>query len=108
MKNKFLIKDTHKYGKGVFANRDIKKGEIIHILRGERLDINDIVERITSGKENLDDPFQMGRRTYFDLDKLSRTFNHSCDPNTGIRKKSEMFALRDIKKGEQLTYDYSL
>jgi len=105
---KLIVKDTHKYGKGVFAGKDIKKGEIIHVLDGKKLDLNDVVEIINSGKENLDDIFQIGRRTYIDLDELSRTFNHSCDPNGGIRKTSEMFAMRDIKKGEQLTYDYSL
>lgn len=109
MKNKKIItKDTGKYGKGVFAVENIKRGEVIHILNGKKLDLNDIVERVNSGKENIDDPFQIGKRTYIDLDEFSRTFNHSCDPTGGIRKKSELFALRDIKRGEQITYDYSL
>jgi hypothetical protein len=50
---------------------------------------------------------QIGKSFYIDLDYLSRAFNHSCDPNAGIRKISELFALRDIKKGEEITYDYS-
>ena len=101
------IRDTKKYGKGVFAGEDIKKREIIHILSGERMDLMELVEKINSDTENIDDPLQIGRRTYIDLDKISRTFNHSCNPTAGIRKVSEMFALRDIKKGEEITYDYS-
>lgn len=109
MKNKlFTIKDTRKYGNGVYADKDIKKGEIIHVLSGKRLDTFDVVSRVLRGKENIDDIFQIGKRTYIDLDALSRTFNHSCNPTGGIRKTSELFALRDIKKGEELTYDYSL
>lgn len=108
MIQKIKIKDTGKYGKGVFAKENIKRGEIVHILKGEIFDIKDFADRVNSGKEYIDDPFQIGRRTYIDLDELSRTFNHSCNPNGGIRKNSELFALRDIKKGEEITYDYSL
>jgi uncharacterized protein len=105
---KLITKDTGKYGKGVFAREDIKKGEILHVLNGKKLDLNDVVDKVLSGKEAEDDPLQTGRRTYIDLDEFSRTFNHSCNPNGGIRKISELFALRDIKSGEQITYDYSL
>lgn len=108
IKPKLVVKDTEKYGRGVFAGEDIRKEQIIHILSGKKMDVVELVKKVNSEKEKIDDPFQIGKRTYIDLDKLSRTFNHSCDPNTGIRKQSEMFALRDIEKGEELTYDYSL
>lgn len=71
------------------------------------MDVFDLVARVNSGKERANDPLQVGRRTYIDLDDVSRTFNHSCDPSLGIRKNSELFALRYISKGEQLTFDYS-
>ncbi len=93
---------------GVFALSDIKKGSIIYVLSGKKMDVNDFAKKVISGKEALDDPFQIGKRTYIDLDKFSRLFNHSCDPNGGIRKTSELFAIKDIKKGDEITYDYSL
>jgi SET domain-containing protein len=38
--------------------------------------------------------------------------NHSCDPNVFIKHetiaRSKFYAMRDIKKGEQLTYDYGV
>lgn len=105
---RLAIQNTSKYGKGVFAIKDIKKGEVVWILAGRRMDIKDLVNKVNKGNELIDDPFQIGRRTYLDLDNVSRTFNHSCDPTCGIRKNSEMFALRDIHKGEEITYDYSL
>lgn len=104
---KLVIKSTKKYGNGVFATEEIKKGEVIHVLSGYRMDSVEMAKRVNSKKEYIDDPFQIGKRTYIDLNEFSRTFNHSCDPNGGIRKRSELFALRDIKKGEEITYDYS-
>ena len=77
-------------------------------MSGERLDALKMLNKVTSEEENIDDPFQIGKRTYLDLDEKSRTFNHSCNPNAGIRKNCEMFALREIKEGEEITYDYSL
>lgn len=105
---RLVVKDTGTYGKGVYAGKDIAKGEVIHTLSGKRMSLSQVVDKINTGKENMDDPFQIGRRTYIDLDELSRTFNHSCDPNGGIRNVSELFALRDIPEGEQITYDYSM
>ena len=38
--------------------------------------------------------------------------NHSCDPNIIIKHetiaRSKFYAMKDIKKGEQLTYDYGV
>lgn len=104
---KLEIRDTKKYGKGVFAKENIKKGTIVHILSGPTMTTKRFAEMVNSGKENIDDPLQVGKRTYINLDRLSDSFNHSCDPNTGIRKRSEMFALKNILKDEQITFDYS-
>lgn len=108
MHKKFLIKNTRKYGKGVFAARDILKKEVIHVFTGETVSVHDIVDRVNTGHENIDDPLQVGKKTYIDLDDISRSFNHSCNPNAALRKRSELFALRDILKGEEITFDYSL
>ncbi len=108
MRRLFAIRETGKYGKGAFAVRKITKGEVIHAFNGETLDYRDLVERVNSGKENIDDPLQVGKRTYIDLDRVSRTFNHSCEPNAAFRKRSELFAIRDILNDEEITFDYSL
>lgn len=104
---KFTIQNTKKYGRGIFASKDINRGEVIHILQGEKLDVMDFVNHINTGCGHPNDPLQVGRRTYLALDIPSLIFNHSCDPNAGIRKRSELFALRDIAKGQEITYDYS-
>ena len=102
-----VIKETTNCGVGVYAVDNIKMGEVIHILNGETISLKEVVNKINSGVEYIDDPLQVGKRTYIDLDKFSRSFNHSCKPNAGIRKRSELFALVDINNGQEITYDYS-
>lgn len=104
---KFQIKKANRKGKGVFAKKSFKCGELVHILSGNRLHSNKIDLVIEAGQETCDDPLQISRKMYIDLDELSRTFNHSCDPNTGIRQETKLFAIRDIIVGEEVTYDYS-
>lgn len=104
---KFKIQDTGKYGLGVFAGEDIKKGETIKVFDGEVIDFAETEERIKEGDENRTDTLQVGLELDMDLNEESRSFNHSCDPNAGFRGISELIAMRDIKKGEEITYDYS-
>ena len=53
-------------------------------------------------------------KSFNDLDgdfkfNIARLINHSCDPNCevyGSGLKVWVYAIKDIKKGEELTYDY--
>lgn len=36
-----------------------------------------------------------------------RFTNHSCDPNAGFKTPRRVYARRNIKKGEEVTIDYS-
>ena len=58
-------------------------------------------------KLRRDNPLQIGRNSYMILDALPVCINHSCAPNAGIRTTNTLVALRSIKKGEELTFDYS-
>ncbi len=35
-------------------------------------------------------------------------FNHSCNPNVGVRGEITFVAMRNIKPGEELTIDYAM
>jgi len=94
-------------GYGVFAKKNIKKGTLIITLKGEICSSEEISRRIKNKVERPADPLQIDASTYLDLNEISRTFNHSCNPNAFIRGKNELVALRDIKKDEEITYDYS-
>jgi hypothetical protein len=106
--NKLLIKKTKKCGNGLFTTTELKKGQVIMVLGGRRMDVKNVWKEIMSGKIHVDYPLQIGLRTHLILDKLSSSINHSCEPNAALRKNSELFALRDIHPGEEITYDYSL
>lgn len=102
------LKDTGRYGQGVFTKEKIEKNQTIFVLRGETISLTECWRRITNGMERSDDPLQIDKNLYLDLDGISQAFNHSCEPNAGIRGISELFALRDIQPGEEITYDYSV
>lgn len=105
--NKFEVGDTEKCGKGMFATEDIAKGEKIYFFDGKIFTLDGINKRVSDGDECIDDPLQIDDDAFLDLDEISRMFNHSCDPNAGFRGRSELFAIKDIEKGEEIVYDYS-
>jgi len=105
---KLIIKDTARYGMGAYAGENIKKGQVIKVLSGEIVSFEECIRRIRQRKEAQTDSLQIELEKDLDMDELSRTFNHNCNPNAGLRKISELFALRNIKKGEEITYDYSV
>jgi len=104
---KFFVTNTKTYGIGVYAKKDIKKGEEIWVLTGQRIGEIDCDAMIARGELNNDDPLQISHDEYYILDDISHAFNHSCDPNSALRGESTLFAIRDIKKGEEIVYDYS-
>ncbi|MGC9031639.1 MAG: SET domain-containing protein [Minisyncoccia bacterium] len=101
------IKKSKIAGNGVFATKKIKKGKTIIFLNGEICSSLEISKRIIKNEEAPSDPLQIDEKTYIDLNEISRTFNHSCSPNAFIKGKNELVALKDISKGEEITYDYS-
>ncbi|MEI7719895.1 MAG: SET domain-containing protein [bacterium] len=103
---KLVIKKT-KTGKGVFAGQQIKKGESIRAMSGQRLSWGKVEPLVLSGALNVDDPFQVGENSFMVLDPEPRYFNHSCEPNAGVGEGSVLVALQDITKGEEIFFDYS-
>jgi hypothetical protein len=104
---KMTIKNAGKCGKGVFALEKIKKNRLITKMLGERLGLQECWHRIDSEDETLTDAFQIDNEIYLDLKEPFRFFNHSCEPNAGIINENDLVAIRDIKRGEEITFDYS-
>lgn len=103
----FVIRDSDIQGSGVFAKKAFRKGKGVYMLKGKAVHGKAVDRLVDAGKLRADDAFQVGTDTYLVLEPLSMAFNHSCNPNMGVRAKSGLFALRDIAIGEELTYDYS-
>jgi len=104
------------HGKGVFALTDIKKGEIIIEYVGEVITWKEALKR------HPHDPQDPNHTFYFHIDKKhvidalyggnsSRWINHSCKPNCRPDENDGrvfITARKDIKAGEELSYDYGL
>jgi len=103
-----VISDSILGGKGSFAPIDIKIGTKIITFEGERVSKDEIDRRIDeTGEENEDDPLQIGDNEFLDLSNNAIFINHSCDPNAAFKGEVDLIAIRDIKKGEEITFDYS-
>ena len=107
MEQKLIVKESSINGLGVFTSKDIQEGETICFMNGSEMSVEDVIRMYDSGEEREGDPFQIDSRIYINLAEPYVYINHSCEPNGGIRGKNELIALRDIEKGEEITYDYS-
>jgi SET domain-containing protein len=88
---------------GVFANRDIAPGEVILRIDGPLIDFAETKRR--GPRECM--AIQIGNDRYIDTQPPGVLVNHSCNPNAGIRGNKYLIALREIRKGEEIRYDYS-
>lgn len=95
-------------GKAVFANRDIKKGDFLIEFKGEKFKLSEIPKIVTPEDDRY---VQVGRDLYFGpTGNFDDYTNHSCDPNCGLffeKGHINLRAIRDIKKDEEITWDYS-
>lgn len=102
-------------GRGAFALRDIRKGERLIEYVGERISHPVADERYddASMKNHHTFLFSVSSRTVIDASKggnESRFINHSCDPNCEaeiVNRRVWISAIRNIKQGEELAYDYA-
>ncbi|PZN27738.1 MAG: SET domain-containing protein-lysine N-methyltransferase, partial [Proteobacteria bacterium] len=104
------------HGYGVYAVAPIKKGTRIIEYVGERISHAEADRRYELKGEDDGHTFLfvVSNRTVIDAThggNDARFINHSCDPNCEtVVENSRVFidAIRDIKPGEELGYDYQL
>ena len=104
------------HGKGVFALQDLAEGETIIEYVGEIISWDEAQDR------HPHDPSDPNHTFYFHVNEdrvidalyggnSSRWINHSCGPNCEADEENDRIfikALRNIKAGEELNYDYGL
>lgn len=103
--NSVEVKQSAKHGKGLFATRDFSIGEVVVPWENVRTLTNEEVQKLPSAEKEYISAVEHGR--YVHYGEPERYMNHSCEPNTKA-KDSANVAIRDIKKGEEITTDYEL
>ena len=108
----YKIKKSNIDKKGLYAGQDIKDRTKIIEYKGKILTKKQVEENSKFDNEKAIYLFNINKK--YDLDgdfkyNTARLINHSCNPNcevSGTGLKVWVYAIRDIKKGEELTYDY--
>jgi SET domain-containing protein len=96
-------------GLGLFATRPIKKHTRIAEYKGPILNHEDALKAEARGNRYL---YEVSKERTIDgaaRNNIARYFNHSCNPNAeSIIWRARVFVktLRNIKPGEEITYDY--
>jgi SET domain-containing protein len=96
-------------GRGLFTGVPIRARQKVGEYEGERIGLRE-ARRRAKGRKIV--AIVELERFALDAAGMSRGFryiNHSCDPNTFFRctpERAEVYALRDIRNGEELTCDY--
>jgi len=90
----YTVRDSGIHGKGLFATIDIVEGDIIGSIE---------YKPVTE-----DGPYVLwvDQNTGIQVDCELKYINHSASPNACYCEDLDVVALRDIKKGEEITHDY--
>ena len=110
------VKQSKIHGKGAFAKCDIKAGDRLIEYTGRRMTFDEAMENMPH------DPNEPNHTFLFTLEggnvieayyggNESMWINHSCAPNLEaqeVKGRVWLHALRDIRKGEELYFDYAL
>jgi hypothetical protein len=103
------------HGKGVFATKKIKKGKKIIEYTGKVITWEEANRRFNNKNAH-------SHTMFFGIDEdhvidgndggnEARFINHSCTPNCKTKNKNGrifVYSKKDIKKGQELFYDYKL
>ena len=111
LSKKCLVRESCVGGKGVFANADIKKTEMIALWGGKIYSASEADSLCKANPHFLTHTVSIYNGFYLgptNLRKFDDTefFNHSCEPNIGVKGQIILVARRKIIKGEELFFDY--
>lgn len=94
-------------GRGVYTTRPIARGETVTVWGGDILDRGQLEQ---CSDEQQMHAVQVWEGLYLTPHREAEAadcFNHSCDPNVGVKGQIVLQAMRDIAAGEELCFDYA-
>jgi SET domain-containing protein len=113
---RIVVRRSGIHGRGVFARRLIHEDETVCEYRGEIISEAELARRYPEDMEGLNHTFAFGVEHDHNIDggakgNIARWINHSCGPNCDTFEKDKRIfvrAIRDIRTGEELSYDYNI
>ena len=108
----YKVKKSNIDKRGLYASKNIKTGERIIEYVGKLISKKEAEKNPKF--DNSKDIYLFNINKKWDLDgawsfNTARLINHSCDPNCEVEGKGLKLwisAIKDIKKSEELSYDY--
>jgi len=97
-------------GHGVFATARIRRHDLITVFGGH---VMTVLEESRLPEPLNDYSHQITAEQVIGITRKSHIgptdfFNHNCDPNTGFKGQIFLVAMRDIRAGEEVTFDYCM
>lgn len=97
-----------KGGYGVFAARQIRAGELMVVWGGEVVSRKELAAMNPLTRRHA---IQVEESLYLVSQggpEVGDFVNHSCAPNAGLSGQMSLVALRSIRVGEEICYDYAM
>lgn len=106
IEDNIYAKDTGIYGKSLFSKKDFKKNEVVFVAFGPIITEQNFYTIPIAYEPSLKRFLSIEPRQ--PEGNLSQYICHSCEPNLGIKNRTEFVAMRDISKDEEVTMDYAM
>jgi len=115
-RRRIIVRNSSIHGRGVFALRRIPKGTRIIEYKGKLITDKEADRRYSRVHEHSPHTMLFSLEGGWVIDATrrgnsARWINHSCAPNCDIEEEGQRIfieARRDIRLGDELTYDYNL
>ena len=115
-RRRIVVRNSSIHGRGVFALRRIPKGTRIIEYKGKLITDKEADRRYSRVHEHSPHTMLFSLEGGWVIDATrrgnsARWINHSCAPNCEIEEEGQRIfieARRDIRLGDELTYDYNL
>jgi SET domain-containing protein len=113
---RIVLRRSGIHGRGVYARLPLHEDETVCEYKGERIGEAEVARRYPEDMHGLNHTFVFGVEDEVNIDggskgNIARWINHSCDPNCDTFEEDKRIfvrAIRDIRPGEELTYDYAI
>ena len=91
----------------MFTRRPVAAGELLAVFGGDIVpasELSQVGEAVCRLSLQIDEDLYV----VSSIEGPGDWFNHSCEPNAGLRGQLSLVALRPISAGEEVCYDYAM